>query len=228
MTIRPSIQAESATGMQVLSVNVGLPRGVPWHRRTITTGIFKTPVSGRVTLRAHNLDGDRQADLSVHGGVAKAVYCYPAEHYAFWESDLGRDLEPASFGENLTISGLTEDAVHLGDEFTIGSARVVVSQPRLPCYKLGIRLQSDDIVKRFLASGRSGFYVAIVREGDIGAGDVITPVSRDPRRVSISDTLRLHVAGTYGPEEMALARRALEIDALPEGWKETFRERMPG
>src|SRR5262249_3326376 len=146
--------------VKLISVNVGLPREVPWNGRTIATGIFKAPVAGRVAMRTLNLDGDRQADLSVHGGPAKAVYCYPSEHYPLWTHELGRELPIGMFGENCTTEGLGEDDVHLGDEFTIGSARVVVTQPRMPCFKLGIRFQSEDIIKRFLASGRSGFYVA--------------------------------------------------------------------
>src|SRR6476620_8969224 len=140
-------QARHAAGQQdmtLVSLNTGLPREVTWHGRTVTTGIFKQPVDGRIALRTLNLDGDRQADLSVHGGPYKAVYCYPIEHYAFWANALpDRQLPMASFGENFTISGLTEDTVHLGDRLTVGSAEVVVTQPRLPCYKLGIRFESD-------------------------------------------------------------------------------------
>jgi MOSC domain-containing protein YiiM len=144
--------------MRVVSVNVGLPREVMWHGRSVTTGIYKEPVAGRVTLRTLNLEGDRQADLSVHGGKDKAVYCYPIEHYDYWKKELpGRDLPLGVFGENFTTDGLLEDSVHLGDRFSVGSAEVVVTQPRLPCYKLGVRFGSDDMVRRFLASGRSGF-----------------------------------------------------------------------
>ena len=169
--------------MKLISLNTGLPREVTWHGRVVTTGIFKHPVQGRVALRTLNLDGDRQADLTVHGGVHKAVYCYPIEHYRFWHDELpGRELPMASFGENFTTSGLAEDSVHLGDRFSVGSAEVVVTQPRLPCYKLGVRFQSDDMVKRFLASGRTGFYVAVTREGDVGAGDEIEAVSRERQR----------------------------------------------
>ena len=148
--------------MTLISVNTGLPRDVMWHGRSVTTGIFKQPVVGRVALTRLNLDGDRQADLSVHGGEYKAVYCYPIEHYDYWKRELpGRELPLAVFGENFTTSGLTEDSVHLGDRFAVGSTQIVVTQPRLPCYKLGVRFQSDYRVKRFLASGRTGFYVAV-------------------------------------------------------------------
>src|SRR6202049_5090541 len=167
--------------MQLISVNIGLPREVTWHGRTVTTGIFKQPVEGRVALRRLNLDGDRQADLTVHGGAYKAVYCYPIEHYDYWKRELpGRELPTAIFGENFTTYGLLEDSVHLGDQFSVGAAEVVVTQPRLPCYKLGVRFQSNDMIKRFLASGRTGFYFAVTREGEIGAGDEGKLIDRDP------------------------------------------------
>src|SRR6266704_1779714 len=157
--------------MKIVSLNVGLPREVIWHGIKVTTGIFKQPVQGRVALRKLNLDGDRQADLTVHGGEHKAVYCYPLEHYDYWRRELpGRELPMGVFGENFTTDGLLEDSVHLGDRFSIGSAEVVVTQPRLPCYKLGIRFQSDDMVKRFFASGQTGFYLAVDRGGEVRAG----------------------------------------------------------
>ena len=181
--------------MQLVSINIGLPREVTWHGRVVTTGIFKQPVEGRVALRTLNLDGDRQADLSVHGGPHKAVYCYPLEHYAYWQRELpDTELTMGMFGENFTVEGMSEDDVHIGDQFSIGSARVVVSQPRLPCYKLGVRFQSDDMVKRFLASGRSGFYLAVTREGSVGAGDDIALVARDPNGIPVSDITRLYVS----------------------------------
>jgi MOSC domain-containing protein YiiM len=215
--------------MKLISLNTGLPRDVTWHGRVVTTGIFKQPVEGRVALRTLNLDGDRQADLSVHGGIHKAVYCYPIEHYAYWKDALpGRDLPMASFGENFTTSGLSEGTVHLGDRFSIGSAEVVVTQPRMPCYKLGVRFQSDDMVKRFLASGRSGFYVAVIREGDVGAGDAITPLSQDTNAVSIADITRLYVTKRFNAADVDSVRRALQVTAFPESWKEYFRERLPG
>jgi MOSC domain-containing protein YiiM len=162
--------------MKLISVNTGLPREVTWHGMTVSTGIFKEPVAGRVALRKLNLDGDRQADLTVHGGEFKAVYCYSLVHYDFWKALLpGKDLPLAIFGENFTTDGLLENSVHLGDQFSVGSALVVVTQPRLPCYKLGIRFQADDMVKRFLASARTGFYLAITREGEVGAGDDPSP-----------------------------------------------------
>jgi len=213
--------------MTVRSVNVGLPREVLWHGRPVTTGIYKEPVDGRVALRTLNLDGDRQADLSVHGGAAKAVYCYPSEHYAYWRDELGRsDLPDGMFGENFTTIGVDEDSVHIGDEFAIGTARVVVTQPRMPCYKLGIRFGSDDMVKRLLASGRSGFYLAVVRDGQVGAGDPIERLARHPAAVRVSDITRLYVAKRYGADEATMVLRALSVEALPDSWKEHLGKRL--
>jgi MOSC domain-containing protein YiiM len=213
--------------MKLISLNTGLPREVTWNRRVVTTGIFKQPVEGRIALRTLNLDGDRQADLTVHGGVHKAVYCYPIEHYSFWHDALpGRELPMASFGENFTTSGLAEDSVHVGDRFAVGSAEVIVTQPRMPCYKLGVRFQSDEMVKRFLASGLTGFYVAVTREGDVGAGDEIKVLSRDRNAVSIAEITRLYVTKRYHAADLDSIQRALEVDALPDSWKNYFRERL--
>jgi MOSC domain-containing protein YiiM len=213
--------------MKIVSLNVGLPREVLWHGRSVTTGIYKEPVAGRVALRKLNLDGDRQADLTVHGGEYKAVYCYPVEHYAYWNKELpGRELPMGMFGENFTTSGLNENEVHLGDHFAAGSAEVVVTQPRLPCYKLGVRFGSDDMVKRFLASGRGGFYLAVTSEGEVGAGDEIKVISRDANAVPVSEITRLYVLKRWGTEELASLRRALQVAALPEDWKGYFGERM--
>lgn len=212
--------------MTIVSLNVGLPREVEWHGRLVSTGIFKSPVSGRLPLRRLNFDGDRQADLTVHGGHAKAVYCYPFEHYEHWKGELGRELPFGAFGENLTTTDLDERSVHLGDEFEVGTARVVVTQPRVPCYKLGIRFGDDTMVKRFLKSERSGFYVAVLQEGDVGAGDAMTPLSQHPARVSVRDINRLYVAKTFRRDDVAVAERALTIDAFPEVWKAHFRDRL--
>src|SRR5258708_20071435 len=161
--------------MKVASVNVGLPREVIWRGRAVTTGIYKEPVDGRVALRKLNLDGDRQADLTVHGGEYKAVYCYPIEHYDYWKKELpGRELPTAIFGENFTTEGLLEDSIHLGDRFSIGSAEVIVTQPRLPCYKLGVRFQSDHMLRRLLASGRTGFYFPFTHKQQFNATYDIT------------------------------------------------------
>jgi MOSC domain-containing protein YiiM len=221
------IAGDSENEMKLVSVNTGLPREVIWHGRTVATGIFKQSVEGRVAVLKLNLDGDRQADLTVHGGEHKAVYCYPVEHYEYWRRELpGRELPMAAFGENFTTEGLLEGSVHLGDRFSVGSAEVIVTQPRLPCYKLGVRFQSDDMVKRFLASGRTGFYLAVTREGEVGAGDEIKVIARDPNGVAVAEITRLYIAKRYGNDEVNAVQRALRVAALPESWKEYFRERL--
>jgi len=213
--------------MKLISVNTGLPREVTWHGRNISTAIFKQPVEGRVALRRLNLDGDRQADLSVHGGEDKAVYCYPVEHYEYWRRELPRrDFPMAVFGENFTTDGLLEGGVHLGDQFCIGSAEVVVTQPRLPCYKLGVRFQCDEMVKLFLKSGRTGFYLAVISEGEVGSGDEITVIARHPKAIPVSEMTRLYVAKGYSDDDVAVVQRALRVGALPENWKAYFRARV--
>jgi MOSC domain-containing protein YiiM len=213
--------------MKLVSVNCGLPREVVWHGRSVTTSIYKEPVEGRIALWTLNLDGDRQADLSVHGGKDKAVYCYPVEHYDYWKTELtGRVLFRGAFGENFTIQGLVEDSVHIGDRFSVGSAEVVVTQPRMPCYKLGIKFESDDMVRRFLNSRRTGFYLAVTREGDVGAGDEMLMLSHDPNSVPVSEITRLYVTKRFGIEDVHQVRRALTLAALPDVWKEYFQEKL--
>jgi MOSC domain-containing protein YiiM len=215
------------SAIQLVSVNTGLPREVDWHGQSVLTGIFKQPVAGRVPLRKLNLDGDRQADLRVHGGEFKAVYCYPLAHYDYWKSELpGRELPLAMFGENFTIDGVHEDSACIGDRFAVGSAEVIVTQPRLPCYKLGIRFQADDMVKRFLASRRTGFYLAVTREGEVGTGDAFRILARDPAAVPVSEITRLYVAKHYADDDVTSVKRALRVTALPESWKAYFRERL--
>jgi MOSC domain-containing protein YiiM len=211
--------------MKLISVNVGLPREVTWRGRKIVTGIYKQSVGGRIALRKLNLDGDRQADLTVHGGEHKAAYCYA--HTDYWIRELpGQELPLGVFGENFTTDGLLEDSAHLGDRFSIGSAEVVVTQPRLPCYKLGVRFQSDDMVKRFFASRRTGFYLAVAREGEVGAGDDIKVISRDANAVPVSEITRLYAEKRYSDSDADLMRKALRVEALPESWKEYFRGRL--
>lgn len=211
--------------MQLVSLNTGLLTEVTWHGQSVITGIYKQPATGRVALRKLNLDGDRQADLTVHGGAYKAVYCYQLAHYDYWKRELpGRDLPLAMFGENFTIDGPPEDSVYLGDRLSVGSAELVVTQPRLPCYKLGIRFGLDDMVRRFLASGRTGFYLAVIREGEVGAGDEMEVIARDPNAVPVSEVTRLYVAKKFGDQDVASLRRALQVEALPESWKDYFRE----
>lgn len=213
--------------MRVVSVNCGLPREVLWHGQPVTTGIFKEPVEGRVALRKLNLDGDRQADLSVHGGADKAVYCYASEHYDYWRRELpGRELPAGSFGENFTMEGLPDEHVYIGDRFSVGSAEVVVTQPRLPCYKLGVKFGSDGMVRRFLASGRTGFYLKVAREGEVGAGDEIRRIGREENSVPFSEIMRLYVVKSYSKDDLASLQRLMALSAVPESWKEYFRARV--
>jgi MOSC domain-containing protein YiiM len=211
--------------MRILSVNVGQPRPVEWHGRTVTTGIFKEPVAGRIAMRRLNLDGDRQADLSVHGGPDKAVYGYPSENYPFWREQMpGLELGPASFGENLTTEGWTEDEVSVGDRFRIGTSEVIVTQPRMPCFKLQIRLGRTDIVSRFLESGRPGFYFRVLQEGEVAAGDPMERIEEDPRRLHVADVLRLYLDGDEA--DPGMLARAVQVAALPEAWREHFAAKL--
>jgi MOSC domain-containing protein YiiM len=197
---------------------------VIWQGRSVSTGIFKDPVAGRVSLQTLNLDGDRQADLSVHGGLTKAVYAYPSEHYAYWRTELpDLSLPWGMFGENLTVEGMDESTVHIGDRFRVGTSELMVTEPRLPCYKLGARFQRADIIKRFLASGRTGFYFAVLKEGELGAGDGIEAIGRDEHQVTVADIVRLF---TRDHPDVEMMRRALEVEALPDSWKRSFREQI--
>lgn len=210
--------------MKLLSINVGLPRDVKWRGKVVRTSIFKAPVSGRVRVMRLNVEGDQQSDLSVHGGVEKAVYAYPSEHYAFWRNQIAStDFPWGAFGENLTTEGLLEDRVHIGDRFRAGSTEFIVTQPRMPCFKLGIRFNRPDMVKRFLRSGRVGFYLAVVQEGDIGAGDSLDLVAEDNSHITVADVVGLYAADAANQD---LLRRASELSALPESWREYFRERL--
>jgi MOSC domain-containing protein YiiM len=189
----------------------------------VLTSIFKSPVDGRRGIRAHNVDGDRQSDLTVHGGPYKAVYCYPEEHYAYWRGELPNyDFTPGNFGENLTTQGLDESEVAIGDRFRVGSAILQVTQPRMPCFKLGIRFARADMVKRFWHSGRPGIYFSIVEEGDVAAGDAIEFLGGEPERVSIADVVALY-RGTKVDSE--LRDRALKAPLFG-SWKRELRERL--
>ena len=210
--------------MKIVSVNVGLPRKVTWQGKLVTTGIFKKPVNGPVMMRMLNLDGDGQADLTVHGGVSKAVYAYPSEHYDYWRTELpGIDLPWGMFGENLTTEGLLEEAVYIGDKFRIGEAEVMVTEPRMPCYKLGIKFGRADIIKRFLASRRTGFYFAVVREGMVGAGDAVELIGREQQKISVADITRLYA---FEKNDLQSLRRAIEVEALPDNWKGYFQHQL--
>jgi len=210
--------------MELISINVGLPREASWKGRTVSTGIFKSPVEGPIKLRTLNLDGDGQADLSVHGGPDKAVYVYPAEHYEFWRGELS-DLELTwgHFGENFTTQGFLEEDVHIGDIIRVGSALVRVTQPRMPCYKLGIRFGRADMLKRFLESRRSGFYLAVLEEGTVQAGDTLSYVERSTQGISVADVMRLYA---FDKDDWATMRRVVEIEALPESWRNHFRHQL--
>ena len=210
--------------MKLVSVNVGLPREVEWRGRTVNTGIFKSPVEGRVAVRTLNLEGDRQADLSVHGGPDKAVYGYPVEHYGSWGDELpGVALPPGSFGENLTTEGLLETELRIGDRFRVGSAVLRVTQPRMPCFKLAVKFRRDDMVKRFLASGRSGFYFAVDEEGEVAAGDAIEPLERATHEVTVSEVTRLYARDR---NDLDALRRAVEVETLPQNWRDFFRQQI--
>jgi len=192
----------------------------------VTTSIWKSPREGRVGVKTLNLDGDEQSDLTVHGGTYKAVYCYPSEHYAYWRSELpDADLPWGAFGENLTVDGMLETEVCIGDRFRIGTAEFQVTQPRQPCFKLQLRHRRDDLIKRFIASSRPGFYVAVTREGQIGAGDPVEYLERAAPSMSVHDIFLLYFDDRGKHDEL---RRAAEIAGLAPGWKEHFRKRVSG
>jgi MOSC domain-containing protein YiiM len=210
--------------MKLLSVNVGRPREIQWKGKIVRTSIFKAPVIGRVRVSKLNIDGDQQSDLSVHGGIDKAVYAYPSEHYPFWRQELpGTNLPWGAFGENLTTEGLLEETTRIGDRFRVGSAEFVVTQPRMPCFKLGIRFGRPDIVKRFLQSGRSGFYFAVAKEGELAPGDSMELLERDDHNVTVADVVNL-----YGRDaaNQQMLRRVSELPSLPKSWRDYFRKRL--
>lgn len=210
---------------RVVGLAVAEPRLVSTRAGDVLTSIFKEPVFERRWVGLTNIAGDRQADLSVHGGVNKAVYVYPHEHYEPWRRALGVDsLDAAAFGENLTTTGLVEDDVCIGDRFQIGSAEFVVTQPRTPCFKLALRFGRSDMVHRFAEADRSGFYLAVEREGELGVGDAVVVLSRDERRLTVADTYRLRLGrGTHGKLQIAASH-----PALSEGWREKFQRMLSG
>ena len=209
--------------MKIVSVNVGMPRKIVWKGMHFETGIFKKPVDGPVMIRELNLDGDAQADLTVHGGAEKAVYGYASEHYEFWRKELPEvSFSWGQFGENLTTEGLMEDGLCIGDRLKVGSAILMVTQPRMPCYKLELRFDRLDMVKRFMASGRSGFYFSVVEPGEVTAGSEITFVSRDPARITVADIVSLIRNRSVDQD---LLKRATKVSALPESWKEYLLEK---
>jgi len=210
--------------MKIISLNVGKPRLVIRNDEPVSTGIFKEPVAHRVMMRTLNLDGDRQADLSVHGGPYKAVYVYPSEHYDFWKHELpDMDLPWGIFGENFTTTGLLETEVNIGDKFRIGMAEVMVTQPRMPCYKLGIRFGRADIIKRFLLSERTGFYLSVLKEGEVGVGDELELLKANAAGVKVVDVTRLY---STDKDNVDLLRRVLTVEELPESWREYLQKRL--
>jgi MOSC domain-containing protein YiiM len=210
--------------VKLVAISVGGPREIHWRGRVIRTSIFKSPVSGRVRVSRLNIEGDEQSDPSVHGGPEKAVYAYPVEHYSSWRIELPDvELSWGAFGENFTTEGLLEDQACIGDRYRVGTAELVVTQPRTPCYKLGIRFGRPDMVKRFRDSRRSGFYLAVVREGEVGAGDVIEHIARDERTLTVAEVVSLYAADAAN---QALLERASEHPTLPAGWRDYFRKRL--
>jgi MOSC domain-containing protein YiiM len=214
--------------MKLISLNVARPRLVVYNGTTINTGIFKQPVSGPIQLRTLNLDGDRQADLTVHGGPYKAVYAYPSEHYGYWSNQLPDVALPwGMFGENFTTTGLSEDELHIGDRLQVGSAVLMARQPRMPCYKLAARFQRDDMIGRFLHSGRSGFYFSVEQEGEVAAGDSFEFLSRDSGSITIAEMNRLFASDKDKDKyDQNLLQKAMNTAALPEDWREYFAPRL--
>ena len=210
--------------MKVLAVSVGRPQEVRWRGRSVQTSIFKTPIPHRVNVVHDNVEGDEQSDLSVHGGPEKAVYAYPMEHYNFWRRELpGAELPWGAFGENFTTEGLLEGDVWIGDRYRIGTTELVVTQPRMPCYKLAIRFGQPDVVRSFLEGRRSGFYLAVVREGDVGAGDAIERLGRSETRLTVEDVVSLYATDS---ENQTLLANASDHSSLPVAWREYFRKRL--
>ncbi len=203
--------------MNIVSINVGTPREVMWRGKEVRTSIFKVPVAGRVKIARLNIEGDGQADLRVHGGPNMAVYAYPSEHYEYWKQELTtHELSWGMFGENLTTSGLVEDSVCIGDQIRAGSALLMVTQPRMPCYKLGIRFGGEKMIKQFLDSRRTGFYFAVLEEGEAQAGDLIEWVHRDKNQVSVLNIVQLYLGDSRNPD---LLQRAIRVEALPDSWR---------
>jgi len=212
--------------LELISLNVALPRLAMYRTQTVSTGIFKQPVPGPVQLRTLNLDGDRQADLTVHGGPFKAVYGYPSEHYEFWRKELpGAQLPWGMFGENFTTEGLFERDLHIGDCLQIGGAIIMVRQPRVPCYKLAIKFHRNDILARFLRSGRSGFYFSVEQEGSVAPGDTFEFLSGAPEGITIAEMNRLYAEDKYN---VALLEKAIATPALPEDWRDYLKKRISG
>lgn len=212
--------------MKLISVNIALPQDIETNGKTVSTGIYKLPAPGRVWLGKLGLTGDGQADLTVHGGEHQAAYSYPFEHYAHWQAALGREPFPfGTFGENFTISGLLEDDVCVGDVLQIGGATLQITLPRLPCFKFGHKIGDPGILKDFLQSGRSGFYLRVLSEGEVGAGDTITISQRDPAAISIRTALGMQ---RLGEGDADLMQRALAIPSLAPLLRHDLEKRLAG
>jgi MOSC domain-containing protein YiiM len=209
--------------MKIVSVNVSLPRRLLFNGRIVTTGIFKEPVEGRIDLHKLNLDGDKQADLTVHGRIDEAVYSYPAEHSDYWLQVLSNTrMSWGMFGENFTTEGLMEDALNIEDKFKIGSAKLVATQPRMLRYKLGVKFGRLDIIRQFLASG-PGVYFRVLHEGKVGAGDAIQLTDRNTNNITVNDIVRLY---TRDNKNIEMMQRAARIKDLPAGWRIHFRDQL--
>lgn len=213
--------------MKVVSVNVGLPKQVSYGKRQVVTSIFKEPIEGRIKVTTLNLDGDAQADLSVHGGLDKAIYSYSEEHYKYWKEVYPTIVMPfGMFGENLTTQGLNEDTVNIGDQYQIGSSRLVVTQPRMPCYKLGIKFGRMDILEKFINSQRPGIYYKVLQEGDLGTGDNIMLLHKDKNNVTINDIVSLYINNRHDKENISKMKKATKLKSLPESWKTYFGQKI--
>ena len=208
--------------MKLLSVNVSLPKEVAYKGKTVRTGIFKEAAQGRVKLGGLNLDGDGQADLVGHGGIYKAVHAYSIENYDYWKRELGRDdFSYGQFGENFTVEGMPEDKVNVGDVYRVGTALVEVTQPRVPCFKLAMKMERPDFLKVFMPSERVGFYFRVLEEGDVGAGDVVERVKVDPEQMTVREMFHLLY---FAKQNLEGARKALRIPAMSPGWRGSFEE----
>jgi ferredoxin-NADP reductase/MOSC domain-containing protein YiiM len=208
--------------MKVVSVNVSLPKTVEHEGRAVTTGIYNEPAAGRVMVRKLNVDGDGQADLTVHGGVYKAVYVYDLENIHYWRQELGRDdLGYGHFGENFTVEGMPDDQIHIGDVYRIGGALLQVTQPRLPCFKLEMKMDLPGFSRQFITSGRLGFYFRVLEEGEVAAGDSIERVQVGPEKITVWEFARLYY---FDYDNQKKIRRLLRIPALPPDWSRVFEE----
>src|ERR1044072_2583314 len=213
--------------IKVVSVNVGLPKQISYGKRQVVTSIFKEPIEGRVKVTTLKLDWDAQADLSVHGGLDKAIYSYSEEHYKYWKEVYPTIVMPfGMFGENLTTQGLNEDTVNIGDQYQIGSSRLVVTQPRMPCYKLGIKFGRMDILEKFINSQRPGIYYKVLQEGDLGAGDNIILLYKDKNNVTINDIVSLYLNDRHDKENISKMKKATKLKSLPESWKIYFSQKI--